>query len=466
MLSGKMAEWRNSLLFRLTVLYATLLSVLAAAGFAIFYQRVYSSFLERLDHELLEEMPVFATLASEGGREAVGDQIMVLAKGEDTDEEFYRLLDFHGNTLAETDMSPWRGASLDKLAAEAVEKGAGHVAATVDNGDGEGRTRVLAAVLGPSLVLQWGEKMEEVEEYLDEFRNLLAILIAALVVMAALSGWLLARKAVAGTEEVARTAEEIAKGTYDRRVAVRGNIREIDRLAAAFNAMLDHIRTLLESIRQINDNIAHDLRSPLTRIRGAAEMALVNKAGIEEYEEMAAGVVEECDGLVNMIETMLEITETEAGASPAKRDSFDLSALVRQAVELFRPVAEEKNIEVRPEVPPGLFFRGDKKRMQRIVANLLENAVKYTGRNGTVSISAAEESGRFSLRCADTGPGIPQDDLPHIFERFYRCDKSREKSGVGLGLSLVKAYAESMGGNVSVESAPEEGSVFTLQFSS
>ena len=281
-----------------------------------------------------------------------------------------------------------------------------------------------------------------------------------------MSGWLLARKAVAGTEEVARTAEEIAKGAYDRRVAVRGNIREIDRLAAAFNAMLDHIRTLLESIRQINDNIAHDLRSPLTRIRGAAEMALVNKAGIEEYEEMAAGVVEECDGLVNMIETMLEITETEAGASPAKRDSFDLSALVRQAVELFRPVAEEKNIEVRPEVPPGLFFRGDKKRMQRIVANLLENAVKYTGRNGAVSISAAEESGRFSLRCADTGPGIPQDDLPHIFERFYRCDKSREKSGVGLGLSLVKAYAESMGGNVSVESAPEEGSVFTLQFSS
>jgi signal transduction histidine kinase len=217
-------------------------------------------------------------------------------------------------------------------------------------------------------------------------------------------------------------------------------------------------------MKEINDNIAHDLRSPLARIRGIAEMNLLKEKSIEDYKDMAASTIEECDTLIGMINAMLDITEAEAGVNGVEAEEFEMVSLIREACELFRPIIEEKKINLKTDLPESLTFKCDKKKMQRIVMNLLENAIKYTPADGTVAVSAADQNGEVQIDFEDTGIGISENDLPHIFERFYRCDRSRSQGGVGLGLSLVKAYTKSLNGKIQVESTLNQGSRFFLRF--
>jgi signal transduction histidine kinase len=217
-------------------------------------------------------------------------------------------------------------------------------------------------------------------------------------------------------------------------------------------------------MKEINDNIAHDLRSPLARIRGIAEMTLTDEKSIHDYKEMAINTIEECDSLIDMINTMLDITEAEAGVNGTTDEEFDVVTIISQACELFRPIADQNGIELTYSLPEALPFQGSKKKMQRIVTNILENAIKYTPEQGRVALSATAENGKIQIIFNDTGVGISADDLPHIFERFYRCDRSRPQGGVGLGLCLAKAYTEAMNGFITVTSTVSKGSTFKLSF--
>jgi signal transduction histidine kinase len=247
-------------------------------------------------------------------------------------------------------------------------------------------------------------------------------------------------------------------------VKVEGRFKEIEKLGAAFNTMLDCIQTLLKSMKEINDNIAHDLRSPLARIRGFAEMTLLGDKSINDYRDMAVNTIEECDTMIDMINTMLDITEAEAGVKEVKKEHIDLVSLISDACDLFRPIADDKEIDLKALLPEVLNWKSDRKKLQRIVTNMLENAIKYTPEKGAVTISASARNGEVRIDVQDTGMGISERDLPHIFERFYRCDRSRSCGGVGLGLSLVKAYTESLNGTIHVESILNQGSIFSLRF--
>lgn len=459
----RVIDLKSSLLFRLTVLYALTFMVLAVIGFTIFYYRIYSVTISRIDTELYEDSQIYAELLSNSGFAAVRDKILSDAKSEDPEKEFYRVLNTHGETLVSTDMSTWDNVDRYQAVSELQDAATGYFAQTIET-SGKDKARVVAARIGPMLLLQIGETLEDTEEYLDIFRDLLMILIVTFVIISTAIGWNLARRSLAGMGEVTRAAEDITNGNYDRRVEVAGQFREVERLGAAFNTMLDQIQNLLQSMQQINDNIAHDLRSPLARIRGIAEMTIVKNKDIEDYKEMAVSTIEECDTLIDMINTMLDITEIEAGVDAAKMELFDLDILVSEACELFRPLATAKSIDLRLTVKGPLPFKGDRKRMQRVVTNLLENAIKYTPDHGSVAIAAVNANRKLRIDVKDTGTGISEKELPLIFQRFYRCDQSRSQSGVGLGLSLVKAYTESMNGKIYVESVPNQGSLFSLRF--
>ena len=208
---------------------------------------------------------------------------------------------------------------------------------------------------------------------------------------------------------------------------------EIDRLATTFNQMLDRIQTLLSEIKEMSDNIAHDLKSPITRIRGIAEVTLTTGKSLSEYESMAASTIEECDRLLDMINTMLMISKTESGVDTFSQDEIDLGGLVREACELFGPSAEDKGVTVRCDVPEGIRLIGDKRMIQRMLSNLLDNAVKYTLPGGSVTVSVSENDTQAFVSVQDTGIGISPDDLSRIFERFYRCDQSRSEPGIASG---------------------------------
>jgi signal transduction histidine kinase len=417
-----------------------------------------------LDFELLDKTRKYVALTKEAGLEGVLPEIADEAESEDPKEDFYRLFNFNGDILFTTDMSFWGTIDKKDILLKMQNEGLSYAIQNQAFEERDDKARMITAIIGPDSVLQIGESFEEVDEQLDVFFKLFSILVISLIIVSAIIGWLLARRATIDMQEVTETAEEISCGSYDRRVQVKGRYKEIERLSATFNRMLDRIQSLLNSMKEINDNIAHDLRSPLARIRGIAEMSLLKEKSIDAYKDMAASTIEECDTLIGMINTMLDITEAEAGVNGVKAEEFELVTLIREACELFRPITEEKKINLKTDLPESLTFKSDRKKMQRIVMNLLENAVKYTPEDGTIAVSAAAQNGEIRIEFEDTGMGISESDLPHIFKRFYRCDRSRSKGGVGLGLSLAKAYTESINGTIQVESTLNQGSRFALRF--
>jgi len=287
---------------------------------------------------------------------------------------------------------------------------------------------------------------------------------AALFALAVVLGWFMARRALAGVENVTRTARRIADdGRLAERVPVGKGGDEIDRLAATFNRMLDRIQGLVTGIKEMTDNIAHDLKSPLTRIRGQAEMALTSRGAADEYEAMAAGAVEECDRLLEMINTMLFISRTEAGVSKPELKPMDLAVVVRDACGLFQSPAEDKGIALTWEAPERLEMAGDIRLIQRMLGNLLDNAIKYTSDGGAVAVAVlANPDHSVAIAVKDSGIGISEKDLPHIFERFYRGDPSRSQAGAGLGLSFARAVARAHGGEITVENNRPSGAVFRV----
>ena len=459
----KIRELNNSLLVRLTLLYAVAFTLLSSIGFLLFYYRIYAVTMDTLDIELRAEATNYVALMKKSGLESIKAAIADEGKFEDAEDGFYRLLNANGATIVSTDMTAWDTYDHQKLLTKFEHTGAAFEIETLTGQGRSNKVRAIVVGLSPDFVLQIGESLEEVENYLAIFLKLFSVLVLCLIVVSTLIGWFIARRATIDMQEVTNTAEEISKGVYERRVQTKGRLKEIERLGNAFNYMLDRIHFLLRSMKEINDNIAHDLRSPLARIRGIAEMNLLKENSIKSYQEMAASTIEECDALMEMINTMLDITEAEAGVNGPQFETIDVAVLIKEACELFNPLAQRKKIILIKVLPETLEFKTDRKKLQRIITNLIENAIKYSPEKQQVTITAESINDEVSIVIKDAGIGIAERDLPHIFERFYRCDRSRSQGGVGLGLSLVKAYVESINGRVWVESIIERGSCFTIR---
>ena len=457
----RMRDLTGTLAFRLTAWYAVIFTLCSLLALSIFYYKISVITLKDESRELVEEIDEFSTLMAESGVEQVKKYMAVEADMGDTDI-FFRLFASDGRVIAMEGKSFWNRIQLPENIFEILKHSDAPVLSTLNLPGYKYKVRTIYGMISPGLMLQVGVSLSENEKYLHIFRRLLLNLIVPLFLGSAVIGWLLARQALKGVEEVTLTAIDITKGAYDKRVQVKKRLLETSRLANTFNTMLDRIQALLKGMKEITDNVAHDLRSPLTRIRGIAEMTLVGKSSISDYEKMAASTIEECDTLISLINTMLDITEVEAGVGVFKTETLDLKKLLLDACDLFRPLSDEKDIRLITRLPDAMVFKGDKSKLQRMVTNLLENAIKYTGQGGLVTISAEKNDTQVHLVFADTGIGISETDLPKIFERFYRCDNSRNQPGTGLGLCLVKAIANALGGDVRVTSALHEGSTFRV----
>jgi len=455
-------RWRQSLLFRLTIWYGGIFALSSLVVLSIFYLRISAISLERTDRELHEELEEFVILMERGGRTAIRQEIDMEVASEPAEELFFRLLTPQGNVIAASDLRPWGEI---KMPADLLSrlKFDSPLLETLEHAGTVHSARVIYGRVGPTEIMQIGMSLAESDAYLSIFRHLLLTLMAPILLAAMIIGWFMARKALAGVDDVTHTARRITKGAYDQRVQVKHPSYEVNQLAQAFNHMVDQLQNLLKTMRDMTDNIAHDLRSPLTRIRGIAEMTLMKDTDARHYQDMAVSTIEECDKLIDLINTTLDITEAESGFMELQLEDIELSLLVREACELFRPLAEEKKIHLAVNSPEKIVLKSDRRKLQRIVTNLLENAIKYTPENGHVRLQLTKEKSTVQLAVVDNGIGIAENELPNIFKRFYRCDLSRSQSGIGLGLSLVKVFVELLHGSIRVTSRQNQGSTFTVK---
>ena len=288
---------------------------------------------------------------------------------------------------------------------------------------------------------------------------------AALTLALGLGGGLLmSRGVLARIEIINRASDRVMAGELGRRIPVKGTRDEFDRLAQNLNQMLDRIQRLMEGMRQVTDNIAHDLRSPLGRMRSRIEMALLADEGPDYYREVLQQTTEEADHLLATFNALLDIAEAEAGSPRAVMTELNLVELVRDLVELYEPSADEKGLSLVAEIPNAtLELRGNRHLLSRAVANLVENAIKYTPAPGRITITLDDTGDGARLTVADSGPGVPPEARELVFDRFFRLETSRTTPGNGLGLSLARAVIRLHGGAVVLEdNAPGLKVVATL----
>jgi signal transduction histidine kinase len=355
----------------------------------------------------------------------------------------------------------WKNVDLDQIKNTAVGSNNQWQLSTV-NYDKE-KFEVVSHSFPDGSVLKIGKSLSESHVFLKQFRSIFVFVLLPMLVIGFMGGGLLAFRTLRPLRYLRDTTRSIlSTNRLDIRIPATRSRDELEDLSMLFNSMMEKIETLINGMKMVLDNVAHDLRTPMTRLRGSAELALQGEQNIHNLREALLDCLEESEQALAMLNTLMDISEAETGTMKLNPDEINLPYLINEVVDLYCYIAEDKKILIETHMPKELYITADANRLRQVLSNLLDNALKYTPGGGKIDIKAFQKDRQISIVIKDTGIGIPPEELTRIWDRLYRVDKSRSQPGLGLGLSLVKAVVRAHKGHVEVSSKPNEGSSFTV----
>lgn len=427
--------------FRLAALYFLVFAA-SVLGVLLFVYLTSAGFVERQTEATLEaEITGLAEQYAQRGLSGLIQIVAARSAGDRGDAMIYLVTDPDGQPLA-GNIAAWPAGvpTHSTWLSFALER-------TI-NGRHEvhpARGRLFVIPGGYRLLV--GRDISDAAAFRSEVRT--TLLWAGLIALGIglIGGTVMSRNLLRRVEQVNRTSERVMAGNLSDRVPLHGTRDEFDQLAVNLNRMLDQIERLMTAMREVTDDVAHDLRTPLSRLRTRLECALVNTSGGASQGEAIRAAIDEADRLLATFNALLRIAELESGARLDQTAPIDLSEVARSVAELYEPVAEEKGFAVSVVAKPGVRISGDWHLLSQALANLLDNALKYAG-GGLIELRVYHESGQAILEVADQGPGIPEADRQSVLDRFVRLEPSRTTPGNGLGLSLVRAIARRHDGSV------------------
>ncbi|HEX3729623.1 MAG TPA: HAMP domain-containing sensor histidine kinase [Opitutaceae bacterium] len=457
---------RHSLAVRLGALFAALFALGSAVVFALLYWTLAHVLGTRERAAVEQKAQDYAEVYEAGGPSSLRALLNAEQKTPGVRSVFVRILGNGGETTFAQVPPDWVQGQAEQVL---VPDGWGGWQPEIVRSvrvprDAQNDFTVASQRLSDGELLQVARSTDNRTVLLEPLRRTFLAAGGGVLLLAAVGGAILAWRITRPVREINATARRIiATGDLAARVPAPGGGGELGELVRQLNAVLGQNAALIGAMRETLDNLAHDLRTPLARLRGTADLALQAQGDPAAVREALADCVEESERVLRLLEAILDVSAAETGTLPLRRARIDLQPVLARAADLYREIAEEKGIALSCAGGPPVWVEADAARLGQAAANLVDNALKYTPPGGSVRLSARGEGGRGTLEVSDSGPGIPEPEREKIWRRLYRADASRSQRGLGLGLSLVKAIAEAHGGAAAVGDAPGGGACFSIR---
>ncbi len=445
-----MIELFKSATFRLAVLFALAVTASTSIVFVFIYWQVAAFDVKRLDTRLVEEV----AKAVNDPEDRVRREIELRLTGDLRRLDYAAFFDKGGKLISGNVSALPEGLLIDG-AAHSME-----VLPLREKGAGTEPAVLVAGRRPDGGVVLLGRSLYEVYALRQLVVDALLAGIAPTIILALITGAIFSLRSARRLKAINQTITQIMQGNLDERLPTRGKMDDLEYVASAVNLMLDEIVRLLGQIKSVGDNIAHDLRTPLAVMRAQLERGLAGKSE-QDVRVAAKRAMVELDHAMTTVTALLRISEIEFGRRRGGFTDLDLDDVCMNAFELYAPLAEAKSITFTMEAPTPLPFVGDFDLLVEAVANLIDNAIKFTPRGGAVKVEAKMVGARPVIRISDTGPGVPPAERAEIFKRFYRSEKCRHIPGTGLGLSMASTIANLHGLDLRVEDS-NPGAVFEL----